>query len=539
MMNHKEIRKWLYLNHRYLKGPIILLIIMSSILSFTAVLFAFLSKRVVDAAQFRDTNLFVQASLFLFILLIFQILFKTLNQYLNAFYKAKAIKQLKATLYNDMLRKEYPLIKGYHTGALMNYLDSDALRISEGVITIIPRFFFLILRFIFAFILLMIIDYVFASVMILFGIFLFLGSLLVRKEMKKRHTIMQDKEALLRSYTQESLEHIMLIKSFQAEDYSNVKLEENQFTYMRAYLSKQKLGVIATSLLQGIFTIGYVIALIYGAYQIGVNALTFGSLIAIIQLVEFMQSPFSGLSALMPAYYEMLASSERIMHFLDGNNENQVTPSIDSFESIRFNHVSFAYDNINVLSNFNTTIKLKAFVHIKGISGIGKTTIFKLLLGLERPQEGELLLTLEDKTVQVSHETRSLFTYVPQGLMILSGTIKDNIIFNQENVSEEALIHATKIAEIYDDIMALPLGFDTAIKERGQGLSEGQLQRLALARALIKDAEVLLLDEVTSALDESTELKVLNNIKALTNKTCLIISHRPLSSDLIDQTIEL
>ncbi len=538
-MNHKVIRKWLKDNHAYLKRPIILLVIFSSILSLTAVLFAYLSKLVVDAAQFNDRSLFIQASLFLILLLLFQVLFKTLNSYLNAFYKAKAVKNLKAKIYQNMIRKRYDVISHYHTGELMNYLDSDALRISEGIITIIPRFFFLILRFIFAFILLLMIDYIFASVMIIFGILLLFASKLVRKEMKKRHHLTQEKEALLRSYTQESLEHIMLIKSFQAEDYSSYKLEENQFAYMKAYLLKQRLGVIATSLLQGLFTFGYVVALIYGAHQIGANALTFGSLIAIIQLVEFMQSPFSGLSALMPAYYGMLASSERLMKFEEGLVEKNVTEMVNDFDEITFKDVDFSYDKQPVLKAFNTTINPQDFIHIKGVSGIGKTTLFKLLLGLIIPQKGTIEVKTNDQVITISEETRSLFTYVPQGLMILSGTIKDNILFNQTNISEEALIKATKVAEIYEDIMALPKGFDTVVKERGQGLSEGQLQRLAIARALIKEAKILLLDEITSALDEQTELKVLKNIKALTDKTCLIISHRSLSDELITKTIKL
>lgn len=179
------------------------------------------------------------------------------------------------------------------------------------------------------------------------------------------------------------------------------------------------------------------------------------------------------------------------------------------------------------------------FIHIKGDSKIGKTNPFKLLLGLLTPQGGGIYIyTADDDAIPISSKTQSYFTYVPQGHMILSGTIFENIIYNAKDVTMEMVRKAASIAELDEEIERLEKGYHTRLNEKGLGLSEGQLQRLALARALVRDAPVLLLDEVTSALDKKTEQKVLTNIKALTDKTCLFISHRSIPTSLVNHTFD-
>ncbi|MFU8787159.1 MAG: ABC transporter ATP-binding protein, partial [Candidatus Izemoplasmataceae bacterium] len=516
MTNQKEVKRWLIKKHAFLKWPLVWLVLMSMILSATAVIFAYFSKLTLDAAQARHVNNFILGSILIVSILVFQLVFKALYNYLMVFYKGKTDKIIKAYVYEDIIHKKQNALDNYHSGQLMNYLQSDVNRLSDGLVDIIPRFVFLFLRFIFAFVLLFFLDQLFAFIMLGFGSLLLVVSLFIRNEIKRRHHVMQDKEAMLRSFMQEGLEHVMLIKSFEAEDYTKEHLNTHQTSFLKAFLSKQRISILAGTALQGFFSLGYAFALIYGAYKIGMNVLTFGSLIAIIQLVEYMQSPFSSLSALMPKYYAMLASSERLMAIESLPNETKQSIVIaPEFETIVFSDVSFKYDKAYILEAFNLTIPSQSFSLIKGSSGIGKTTLFKLMLGLIEPNNGELFVQYTDKTFDLSVNTRSLFTYVPQGLMILSGTIKDNIIYNKKHVKEETLIKACEVACIYDDIMALPKGFKTMIGERGHGLSEGQLQRLAIARALIKDAPILLLDEITSALDADTEEKVLKNIKEL------------------------
>ncbi|MFP4078860.1 MAG: ATP-binding cassette domain-containing protein, partial [Candidatus Izemoplasmataceae bacterium] len=336
-------------------------------------------------------------------------------------------------------------------------------------------------------------------------------------------------------YLQETLAHTTLIKAFQAEDYSEQRLDEHQSEFLRATMSKHRLTLFAAMALNIFFAGGYAFAIIYGGLQMHEGTLMVGSLVAIIQLIQYMQSPFSGLSSLMPKYYSLLASGERLMAMEAMPKEPSETARFEGeFQTLRCESLYFRYEDAWILKGLNVEIPRGAFVHIKGASGIGKTTFFKLLLGLVEPDEGSITIRIGDHEYPLGTATRSLFTYVPQTPMILSGTIKENIAFNKEGVTLEEVREAARIAAIDDDIMNLDKAYNTLLSEQGKGLSEGQLQRLALARAVLRDAPIVLLDEVTSALDEKTERTVLENLKTLTDKTCLIISHRPMRKPLID-----
>jgi ABC-type multidrug transport system fused ATPase/permease subunit len=208
------------------------------------------------------------------------------------------------------------------------------------------------------------------------------------------------------------------------------------------------------------------------------------------------------------------------------------------FKHMNINHLSFSYDKEIIIKDLNLEIKHKDFIHILGPSGKGKSTLFKLILNLLEITEGSITLTTKKNTYNVSNQTRSLMSYVPQNLLILSGTIRENLnLF--KIYTDEQLYKALEIAELSDFVKALPLHLDTMLKEKGAGLSIGQIQRLAIARALLKDAPILLLDEITSALDQDRETKILKNIKALTDKTVIISSHRPIDSNIITKTVNL
>ena len=539
-MTKNSTKAWLYKKHRFLKGPLTALVLMSAVLSATAVLFAYFTKLTLDGAQLRHASQFMLGAIVVVSILVFQLVFRAIYHYLMAYYRAFTDKAIKNNLYHEIIHKKQPALDQYHSGQLMNYLVSDVQKISEGLVELIPKFVFLVLRFLFAFILLFFLDVLFAGLMLGFGVLLLFVSIVIRSEIKKRHHAMQDAEARLRSFMQEGLEHVMLIKAFQAEAYTKEHLEINQVDFFKARLAKHRISIFAGTALQGFFAAGYAFAIIYGAYNIGMGVLTFGSLIAIVQLVEYMQSPFSGLSTLLPKYYAMLASAERIMAIEKIPSEAvQESKKDTSFDELAIENLHFSYGDAELFKGLNINIKNHQFIHIKGDSGIGKTTLFKLLLGLIEPTEGSITISTDETQQTIDENTRNYFSYVPQGLMILSGTIKDNIVYNQKDVSEEAIIEAAKVAEIHDVIEVLPNGYNTELKERGKGLSEGQIQRLAIARAILKKAPILLLDEITSALDAETEAQVLKNIKALTDKTCIIISHRPLEESFIDLSISL
>jgi ATP-binding cassette subfamily B protein len=274
--------------------------------------------------------------------------------------------------------------------------------------------------------------------------------------------------------------------------------------------------------------------------------MTYGTVTAIIQLVNQVQSPFVSLSGIMPKYYTTIASAERIMELDDLPNEKEINQSdinvsatYKSLKSIEFENISFKFDRDIILDNTSLSIKKGDFVAIMGISGIGKSTLLKLLLGVFNLNFGKIYLDTNNGKIPIDKNTRKLFSYVPQGNMLISGTIKDNITFINPDASDAEIEEAIRISCAKQFIDELPLGLETVIGEKGLGLSEGQVQRLAIARSLLADSPILLLDEATSALDEKTEKEFLTNLKALDNVTCIIVSHKKAALDICNKTIQI
>ena len=234
----------------------------------------------------------------------------------------------------------------------------------------------------------------------------------------------------------------------------------------------------------------------------------------------------------------MVASAERLEDVI-GLPDERMGGEIGRFESVRFDDVSFQYDDgvSEVLLNVNFTVKKGDFVALTGISGGGKTSLFQLLLGIYRPTSGSVMFSDGVKSVAAGRGTRPLFAYVPQGNTIFSGTLRENLCRFCDNPTEEAISDAVKTACI-DDLVN-EIGMDAILGERGVGLSEGQLQRVAVARALLSGAPVLLLDEATSALDEKTEARMLSNLRSLSGKTCILVTHRPAALRICDYRLHV
>lgn len=453
--------------------------------------------------------------------------------------------KIKQGLFNCLLNKKWTKINEYHSGELLNRFTSDVDIIINGVVTIVPSGIALGTRLIAGLAVLFAIEPKVTFIVVIFGVFVGIASKIYSKHFKYLHKELQNANGTVRSFIQECIENVIVIKSYANNNIVSTRLKNKQLDALKLMYKKQTVSNIADTGVYILFTGGYYAALVWGAFKISAGSITFGMLTAFLQIVEQIKAPMRNMSGLVPAFYSMIASSERLIELENIDDEEKTKQTFSSDElykrlkSITFDNITFSYKNDTVLENADAVINKGEITAVAGPSGIGKSTMMKLILSLIEPQNGRVYLTLDDNsTINIDASLRKLFAYVPQGNMILSGTIRENIAFCKPNATDEEIIKAAENAMILSFIETLPKGFDTVVGERGLGLSEGQIQRIAIARAFLCDAPILLLDEATSALDECNEKGLIENIKKLNDKTCIIISHRHRTIEMCDRIIE-
>ena len=538
--------KWMWGTFHKERWQVFVLIVANVINAVVTVLYAGFSQKVIDAAATeKSIKRVVYYSVCFLFLVLFQLFLTLLSRSFSERCKARIEVTLREYILNLVMRKEYSKITKYHTGELQNRMTSDVQTISDGFTTILPNLIYFIVKLASAFIYLVVIDRIFAVVFLVGGVFVFCCTMMFRGVLKKLHKRVQETEGKVRSYIQEILTSLLVVKSFVAEDKvineADELMEENYKTKMRRRL----FGIFANAGINVTFNVGFVFALAFGAYRL-LNGMSFGRVTSMIQLVNQIQAPFASLSSILPKYFALLASCERIIE-LDGvpdeaeaNDKNiDVNKVYESFKAIKFENISFSYDRDIILDNTSLTVNKGDFIAIMGISGIGKSTLLKLLLGVFRVNEGDIYLDTDMGKIKVDKHTRKLFSYVPQGNFLLSGTIRDNLTFINPDVTEDEIKQAIEISCSDSFLYDLPEELDTVIGERGIGLSEGQLQRLAIARSILSESPIMLLDEATSALDEATELRFLQNLKNMKNKTCIIVSHKTAALEICNKHIQI
>lgn len=458
---------------------------------------------------------------------------------------AKLGLSLEKRLFSDILKKDYAGISNYHSGDLMNRITDDIRVVTSAIVSIIPSLVFFIVKIVGVFTILLSIDVWFALVFVIGGALIFAVASFFKPVTKRLHKDVQEKQGRVRSFMQEGLGSILMVKTFNAHDKMTDTLFGLQQESYRSQRKRNIYSIVTGTGMSALFSLAFVWGLGWGAVQLYYGAITYGVLMQITSLVGQIRTPIQGISNIFPTYFTALASAERIMEIESIPDEAELNADIDPRElyekmnAICFDDISFAFDRDIILDNTSLTVKKGEFIAIGGISGIGKSTLMKLLLSVYRPLSGEIYIDTSDGKYTVDKSLRRLFSYVPQGNFLLSGTLRENIAFVAPDATEQDILDAAKTACAYDFISELPKGLDTVIAERGGGLSEGQVQRVAIARALLTGAPVILLDEATSALDEATEAQLLHNLRALKNKTCIIISHKKAAEQICDKTVTI
>lgn len=545
-MKKQSARQWIYAQIKKEIPLLVLLIFCNAAFAVCMVSLALVTKGMIDAAQFSNRELLLKnAALFLLVLFI-EILMRIAVKELEVRVSGKIEMRLKGSLYSAILSREYSEITKHHTGELLTRLTADVTVVSDNVTLLLPNLVSMLTQSLCAFFVIFSLDARFALVLLAAGVCLFGVTVLFRGRLKKMHKDVQETDGSLRAFLQETMENLLAIQVFGVRKKTEAQADELQKKHFKAKLYRNRWGIAADVGLGSAFNFGVFFTLLWSGLRLCAGQITFGTLTALLQLVNRVQIPLSNLSGLVPRYYSMISSAERLMEieFLpEDAPKNESAVQADTlrreFTRIRLQDVAFAYGENEVFKHANFTIEKQDFIAISGISGIGKSTLFKLLLGVLAPQKGLIDIETTTETFTAGRDTRPLFSYVPQGNLLFSGTVRENLCLIRTDASEAEIETAVRLSCADSFIYDLPNGLDTMLGEGGRGLSEGQLQRLAVARALLSDAPVLLLDEATSALDEATEKRLLQNLRSMQNKTCILISHKRAALEMCDKELRI
>lgn len=510
-------------------GKIFVLSLLSVVVSLLCIARAKCYQVIIDAIGKSGSPIVLYSCLFALLVVVTVILCQ-----IYRFFRERTVtdmyNRIRRKVMNAALGAEYGVISGFHTGDILNRMFSDAKIVSESTADIIPSLFELSVTLLGSAVFLFFISRPFCLILVASGILMSLVAVLARKVLKRLHKEVQESDGAVRSLFQEQLSGLLMIKVFGAEARSLSSIDKKQKNYFDKNMKKQ----IASCVLNFGYTMACNAVLLftffYAVYGIKEGFLTYGTLTAMMQLANNIQSSVTGLGALLPKIYSAAASGERVNEITDISKEREEKTELSEVSKIDFNNISFSYGRNVVLKNIGFSVSKGETVAIQGASGIGKSTLLYLLLGIYKCDSGEITISDGEKTEKAGKGTRRFFAFTPQGNGLFSGTIAENIIFARENVTDEEMKNALKISCADEFISALPDGVDTYLGENGAGLSEGQQQRIAIARALLSGAEVLLLDEATSALDEATEKRFIENLRTV-GKTAILITHRksPLS----------
>ena len=518
------------------------------------------TRDLIDGAISFQTNAVLMHGLILGGLFILQRLIAVILSLLRTESSSTLQKSLQGLLTEEILTKDYASLRGFHSGNLVNRVFSDMAVVKNGVVSTLPSFVSIGVSFFGAAAILISMDWRFV-ILLLIGGTLGLGLvLLFRNPMKRRHKRMQEAEASLQATTQESLENIRLIKASVSENRTLEQIRKRQETLRKEQVRQGRFSTVMNNSMGAVFDMSWFFCMIWGCISISRGNLTYGSLAAIIQLIGRIQGPIANAVELAARAYGVISSAERLKELTDLPTEEE-GENLPDFDSICIENTYFHYPDSkeNVLTNINCIIRRGDFVALTGISGGGKTSLFQLLLGIYHPTEGSVSFragggeyaswyisshnkglgidSYVQREVFAGKGTRRLFAYLPQGNTLFSGTLRENLTMFTDSATDEEIITAVKAAcieELVEDI-----GLQAILGERGMGLSEGQAQRVAVARALLSGAPILLLDESTSALDEETEARLLANISAMRDKTCFIVTHRKAAKTICDYELHI
>ena len=474
----------------------------------------------------------------------------------------KAQNLMQQSFFRRLLKGQWSGVEKYHSGDVLNRLFSDVSDIVGLMTEVVPSTLIVVVQFVASFVYLYVMDRTLAIILVAISPLFVVLSRVYFRQMRRIVRHIKDSNSAIQAIIQESVQHKMVIKTLEQTGTMVSRLERRQGVLRKQIKTRAKFSILSKSLVNIGFAGAYLLALVWGLFQLQSGLITVGVLIAFTQLINRIQRPMLDMARLLPMFVNSMTSAERLMELEALPLEPEGEPvRMRGAVGLRFENVTFSYrpeagrSGRTVLRHFSHDFRPGSFTAILGETGAGKTTLIRMMLALVEPTEGDALIysepteqrasqpynliTPKPEVHPLSPSMRNNFSYIPQGNTLFSGTIRENLLLGNPDATDEQMQVALHLA-MADFVMQLPQGLDTVCSEQGGGLSEGQAQRIAIARALLRPCKVLLLDEATSALDMQTELALLKNLKThFADATIIFVTHRLAVTDFTTDTLTL
>ncbi len=522
--------RWLYSHAEGARFRIVLNIVLGLVNVGLNLFFIYLCKRIVDIATGVVSGSIVTESILVVVTIVLRLAVSAVNVRVESLTSSRMNFIIRKRIYSSLLQSEWLGKEKRHTGDMMNRLETDVQTVTTVICTDVPQMVTTVVQLMAALVFMCTMEWRLALVLVAITPLFLVFSKAFFRRMREMTRGIRDTESQVQSHLQESLQHRMVIQSMENEERMENRLDALQNLEYDQVAERTRYNVFARTMVSSAFSFGYLAAFLWGAYGIWQGTLTYGIMTAFLQLVGQIQRPLVNLTRQIPAFVNATASIDRLMELEEAPKMESGAPvRVGPPAGIRVRDLSYRYPDGQrvILSGLDFDFPPLSRTAIVGETGAGKSTLIRLMLALLKPVGGSVeLYDSEGNTVAATPATRCNLVYVPQGNTLFSGTIRENLLMGDPEASEERLWEVLDVAQAMF-VRELPEGLDSRTGEGGTGLSEGQCQRIAIARGLLRPGSILLLDEFSSSLDPQTEERLMESLTAkAAGKTMIFITHR-------------